>query len=164
MIDTPEKSTENDTPELVETENEVATRALIFQSQDCKEVLVPVPEWGTSVLIRALTGTRRSEFLAFNSALLKEHRDTPEFYKRIMFEQIRLGCVHPRTKKPIFTFADRDTLMGEHNGAVIQVLAAMVREISDLTTDTAEQAKKKLQSIRSGSITTNLLNGSTANI
>lgn len=146
--------------ELIETENENATRALIFQSQDCQEVLVPVPEWKTSVLVRALTGKRRSEYFAFNSQLRKDYADTPDFYERLFFEQARLGCVHPKTKQPIFQPADRDELMGHHNGAIIEMLASIVREISLLNGEVSELAKKKLQSILKHSSTTNSANGS----
>jgi hypothetical protein len=94
---------------------------------------------------------------------VKNHAGTPEFYKRLMFEQVRLGCLHPKTKKPIFTVMDQDTLMAEHNGAIIEELSEIVREVSLLNGEVTKQAKKKLQIIQNSSDTTSSLNGSTVN-
>lgn len=161
MTNTHEKH--HETPELIETENEVEARARIFQAQDCKEVLVDVPEWGMSVLVRALTGTQRAEYFTFNAALRKDYLDSPEFYKQTFFEQVRLGVVHPRTKKPIFQRGDQAELMDHHNGGIIEMLAAIVRDASLLNGEVTDLAKKKLQGTQSSSATTNSQNDSGTN-
>src|SRR6267142_1367310 len=134
--------------DLHETHDEIETRDLIFKAKDRKEVIVPVEEWGVTILLIALSGTKRSDYFAFHNNTSQQHKGTGEFFKRVFFEQVRLAAFHPKTRKPIFKEADRDTLMDEHNGAIIEELAAMVRELSDLDRSTIDVAKKKLESIQ----------------
>lgn len=157
-----------DTAEAFETENEVEARAHIFRrASKRREKLIPVEEWGRDgkpmmVLIRALSGDQRSAYFAF-SASLSEQKGQPDFYRKLMFEQVRLGCLHPKTGKPLFQIADQDALMSEEDGAVIELLAAMVREISHLDRSAVETAKKKLHLTQNAIDTTNSANDSTAN-
>jgi hypothetical protein len=144
----------------IETDDENALRAHIFQKDDRAELLIEVPEWDTKILIKALTGTARSEFLAFQSALSRNYKDTGEYWKRVFFEMARLGCVHPKTKRPIFKMADQDTLMNEHNGEVIETLGKTVQAFCSLDGTTGERARKNLLGIQSTTTTTDSQNNS----
>jgi hypothetical protein len=161
---------ENDTqkitlePEIewIETENEDEFRSQIFQMDDREELLVPVPEWKRKILLKRLTGTVRAEFISFRANLTEHYGGKPEFWKQLWFELVRVGCVHPKTRRPVFKLADRDTFLGEHDGGVIQMLGETVAIFSQLDGSVIEQAKKNLQPIQSSTTTTPLQNDSNA--
>ena len=136
----------SDTPEMITTTNEFEARQhLLTRKKKRKEILLPVPEWGMEVLLCSLTGTERAEYFAYNNATLEQYKaGTSEFFKRIWFEQVRLGCVHPVTRERILQPADRDEFMDDDDGAVIETLASIVRDISGLAVSSIEDAKKKL--------------------
>jgi hypothetical protein len=147
--------------EWIEDEDDNAFRQGIFQTDDRQEVVIPVPEWKRKVLIKRLTGTARSEFMAFQSALSKQFpMDNPEFFKRTWFELARIGCFNPATKKPIFKPGDRDTFMNEHDGGVIEMLGTTVQNFSQLDGSVSRQAKKNLGITKSTTTTTNSQSGS----
>lgn len=145
--------------DYIETDDENALRAHILQKDDREELLVEVPEWNTHVLIKALSGAARNEYIAFTVAL-NQHKGTAEYGRRLWFETCRLGCMHPKTKKPIFKFADRDELMNEHNGQVIETLGRTVQDFSKLDGSVIEQARKNLLGIQNSTTITNSSNGS----
>jgi hypothetical protein len=152
-------------PEIRGFVNEVEARKHLFQRKNKRrEILISVPEWGMEVLIAAFSGTARGEYYAFNNEVTENYKGTGEFFKRLWFEQVRLGCLHPITRKPILQPADRDELMDGEDGAVIERLAVMVREVSGLNASILEAAKKKLQAHQNGLDTTSSLNGSTAKV
>jgi hypothetical protein len=147
--------------EWIEDEDDNAFRQGIFQTDDRKEKLVPVPEWKRKVLIKRLTGTARAEFIAFQTSLSKQMpMDNPEYSKRTWFELARLGCMNPTTKKPIFKPADRDTFMNEHDGGVIEMLGTAVQIFSQLDGSVSQQAKKNLGLTPNTTPTTSLPNDS----
>jgi hypothetical protein len=144
----------NEYDDYIEDDDENALRAHIFQSDDREELLIPVPEWKRKILIKALTGTARCDYLAFQMALEKEHKDSGEYFKRLWFEAARLGCVHPKTKQPVFKLPDRDTLMNEKNGAALQTIGRTVQIFSKLDGSVGEQVRKNLLGIQSSTTTT----------
>lgn len=148
--------------EWIETSDENALRSHIFQQDDRPELLVEVPEWRTRVLIKALSGKARSEFLAFQVALQREHADTPHYFKRLWFEMILHACVHPITKKPIFKVADRDTFMDDKNGSVLQMLGETIQAFCNFDSSVSVRAKKNLASTLNTTATSNSPNGSEA--
>jgi len=135
-----------DTP-WIETRDENELRLHIFQAQDRRELLVEVPEWQTKVLIKALSGTLRSEFLAFRDSLQQHYSGKPEYWSRLWFEIARLGCVHPKTKQPIFKVEDCATFNNEHDGAIIEMLGRTTQILSHLDASASERAKKNIESI-----------------
>jgi hypothetical protein len=155
-----ENDTQKTTPEpeieWIETENEEEFRSQIFQMDDRKELLVPVPEWRRKVLVKRLTGTARAEYIMFQINLDEEYGGKPTYWQRLWFETVRLACVHPRTKRPIFKPADRDTWMGEHDGGVMEMLSQTILFFSQLDGSAGARAKKNLQPIQSSTTTTPL--------
>lgn len=150
-----EPQTEIPAQQWLDTADENAARLHIFQKQDRQELLVPVPEWDMQILIRALSGTARSNFIAFQLVLEQMHKGTGEYWKRLWFELALQGCMHPKTKKPIFRAADRDTLMDEHNGLVIEMLGKTVQMFSQIDASSSDRARKNLQSIQNSTATIN---------
>lgn len=146
----------------VETEDENALRAHIFETDDRKELIVPVPEWGTKILIKQVTGKARSEVVTFQTDLVEKHGKSPDYYKRLWFELARVGCMHPTTKRPLFKTTDRDTLCDNKNGAIIQMLGETVQGFSNLDGTASMRAKKNLGLIQSSSTTTESQSNETA--
>jgi hypothetical protein len=155
MIDTAKLNGQHDTTEeWIEDEDENEFRSRIFQLDDRTEVLVPVPEWKRKVLVKRLSGTARAEYFTFQLKLEEECQGTPEYWKRMWFELARLGCLHPKTKRPIFKMADRGTWMDEHDGGVIEMLGRTVQVFSQLDGSLAAIAKKNLEPTQSSIDTT----------
>lgn len=111
-----------------------------------KEKVVNIPEWDMDVLLIGLSGVDRGDYFAFVAEVSAQHSGTGEFFKRVWFEQVRLGCHDPESRERIFQPADRDMFMSDEDGALIEVLAAAVRELSGINLDAVEEAKKKLLS------------------
>lgn len=155
----------NDMPEMITTANEAEARQhLLTRKKKRKEILLPIPEWDMEVLLCSLTGTERAEYFAYNNATVEQFKaGTSEFFKRIWFEQVRLGCLHPVTRQRILQPADRDEFMDGDDGAVIEALASIMREISGLKPESIEDTKKKLLSGRNFD-TASLPNGSTTTV
>jgi hypothetical protein len=153
---------ENEQIEWIEDEDDNAFRQGLFQTDDRQEVIVPVPEWKRKVLIKRLTGTARSEFIALQTELLKKYEGTthPEYLKQTWFELVRRGCLNPKTRNHIFKPGDRDTWMSEHDGGVIERLGKVVQIFSQLDGTIANEAKKNLGLIPNTSTTFNSQNNS----
>lgn len=149
--------------EFIETENELDLRALIFGTEDREEFLVEVPEWKTKVLLKPLSGIERAEYLTMLDGLREQFSQSEEFYKRLFFETLRLGCLHPKTKKRIFKPADREELLKTRNGGTIETLVMMIQKISNLDGSVRENAKKNLEKIQSFTDTTRSQNGVVTN-
>lgn len=126
-----------------------------------KEKVVHIPEWDMDVLLIALSGVDRGDYFAFVADVSKQYSGTGEFFKRVWFEQVRLACHDPESRERIFQPADRDTFMSDEDGALIETLAATVRELSSINADVVEEAKKKLLGLPSGSVITNSENDTT---
>jgi hypothetical protein len=136
--------------DFIETNNEQELRSLIFNTDDREEMLVEVPQWKTKILLKAATGTKRAELIA-----LVDRPQNADYYKDLYFELVLAGCVHPTTKRPIFKPADRDTLMSQKNGAVLQLLAEMIQQLSHIDGTVSNLAKKNLQNTENSTATTN---------
>ena len=134
--------------EAFETANEREARQhILTRKHKRKEKIVSVPEWGEDgkpmmVLIRSLSGDQRSEYFHFSTVVREQYAKRPDFYKRLWFEQVRLGCLHPVTEQPLFQFADLDEVMRWEDGGTIELLAAVVREVSGLNRSVVDEVKK----------------------
>ncbi|GHO99553.1 hypothetical protein KSF_096010 [Reticulibacter mediterranei] len=134
---------------------------ILSRAKKQKEKIVHIPEWDMDVLLIGLSGTVRGDYFAFVADVTEKHSGTGEFFKRVWFEQVRLGCHDPESREPIFQPADRDMFMSDEDGALIETLSAMVRELSGINLDVLEEAKKKLHSHESDTAITNSENGTT---
>lgn len=147
--------------EWIETNDEKELITHIFQMDDRPEVLVKVPEWKTEILVKALTGTARAEFYAHQEVLVEKYKDDQtEYYRQIWFELMKGGCVHPKTKRPIFHFGHRTELLDKKNGAVLQMLGQTVQTLSKLDNSIKEQVKKNLEPIQNTTAIMSLQNAS----
>jgi hypothetical protein len=126
-----------------------------------KEKVLNIPEWGMDVLLIGLSGTVRGDYFAFVADVSKQYSGTGEFFKRVWFEQVRLGCHDPESRERIFQPADRDMYMDDEDGALIETLAAAVRELSGINLDALAEAKKKLLGLPNDTAITNSENSTT---
>ena len=115
--------------EWLEAQDAEQMRQFILQATDRPEELVEVPEWRVKVLVRAMSGSQRVLY----EALPRDEKT--RFFKdmrQMGFEVIRMCCVHPGTHKAIFQVADKDTVMDEKNGTVIDFLVGKALRLSGL--------------------------------
>lgn len=137
--------------EWLDPEDEIAMRQLIFQAQDRAEELVEIPAWRLRVLIRAMSGTQR--------ALYEANPRDPETgrfrnLKQVYFNVVQMCAVHPRTKKEVFKFGDQDTFMNEHDGAIIDMLAALALRLSKMLPAQTENVRKNSETTPTSTTTT----------
>ena len=124
----------------IETENANALRSLIFGSQDRPEELVKVREWGTTVLMRAMSGTALARYESLREP------DTGRIPHREGFAEVVIACTfHPIEKIRVFKQVDRDELMDQKNGTVIARLASIALRLSGLLATQNETTRKNLK-------------------
>ncbi|KAB8167061.1 hypothetical protein FH609_011710 [Streptomyces sp. 3MP-14] len=117
------------------------TKDQITAAADLAHEDVPVPEWGGTVRVRALTGQERD---AWEASMLRlgpngsvQARST---------KGVRVGlvarCVVDEAGERLFTDKDMATL-NEKSAAVIERLAAVARRLSGIGKEAAEEAAGK---------------------
>lgn len=141
----------------LETQDEQQMRQIIFQAKDRPEELVEVPEWRLKILVRAMSGTQRVIYEA-----LPRDQKTGRFkdLRYVYFEIARMCCVHPRTLKPVFQAADKDTVMDEKNGTIIDELVGKALRFSNLLPSQKEIARKNSANTPTSTTTTESQNDS----
>ncbi len=112
-------------------------REQILAANDLKEKVVEIPEWGTAVIVRTLTGSQRA-------ALLQEavdQRTGKVDFSCLYPDLVILAAYDPQTKEPIFTMADREALAGKA-GHIIERIAQEASKLSGLDAGAFEAAQK----------------------
>ena len=156
LLDTTDEiASPNGTIDWLDPEDELAMRQLIFQAQDIKEEIIPVREWRLKVLVRGMTGIQRAQYLA----IARDQAGAMDF-KRMYFDLVQMCCLHPKTRKPIFKVADRQEVLFQKNGAILDMLASAVIRLSQLDMGSQDIQQKNSEAIQSSTATTNLPNGS----
>ena len=150
MTETVAELNGNDT-EWLEAQDAEQLRQFILQSGDRPEELVEVPEWRVKVLVRAMSASQRVLYEA-----LPRDQKTGRFKdpRHVYFEVIRMCCVHPRTHKPVLQVADKDTVMDEKNGAIIDLLVGKALRLSELLPSQRESIRKNSENTPDSSTTT----------
>lgn len=135
-----------------EYDDELAMRAAIFEHKDLEEVLVPVPAWRTKILVRALSGAQRAQWIAAKT--VRPGESSADQMARSSFEIVQMSCLHPRTHKPIFHVNDQTDAL-KKNGAVIDMLAAIALKLSKLDAESMVAARKNLEAVLNSTATIN---------
>ena len=137
--------------EWLDPEDETAMRQFIFQAQDRPQELVEIPAWRLRILVRGMSGTQRAQYEAN-----PRDPETGRFsdLRHVYFGVVQMCCVHPRTKKQIFKYADRDTFMDEKDGAIIDMLAARALRLSGLLPAQTERIRKNSETTPTSTATT----------
>jgi len=96
----------------------------ILNADDLAEVIVPVPEWGGDVIVKAMTGTERDEFE--RSIYHNGFKD----FDNIRAKLIAMSVVDNSGKK-IFTMLDI-TELGKKNGKALDKVFAVAKKLSGI--------------------------------
>ena len=159
-VATLETAASNGHIEWLDPADEQQLRACILQADDRPEELVEVPLWRVKVLIRAMTGTQRALYEANpRDSQTGRFKDLRHAY----FHVVQMCCVHPNTKKPIFTATDEIAVMNEKNGAIIDQLAAIAVRLSMVFPSQAEQIAKNSEATPTSTTISGSQSGSATN-
>jgi len=117
----------------------VLTRDQIMAAEDMQTEIVPVPEWGGEVIVKALTGRERD---AFEASIAGERSG-----KRVKLDLENLrarfvaACVVDEKGQPLFYPSDVK-LLGEKSAAALQRVFAVGQRLSGLSDDDVEELAK----------------------
>lgn len=105
----------------------MSRRDTILGAKDLDEEVVDVPEWGTDVLLRGMTGKQRIR-------IVDAGNEKGYMYSDLLLEL----CLDPDTRDPIFEMADREAIAGK-SGGVLERLATKCLELSGVSIGDAEK-------------------------
>lgn len=141
----------------LDSQDEQQLRQFILQANDRPGELVEVREWRVKLLVRAMSGSQRALYEAMpRDTKTGRFRDLRHVY----FEVMRMCCVHPRTHKPVFQAADKDTVMDEKNGTVVDLLVGKALRLSGLLPSQVERTRKNSENTPTSTTTTDSENDS----
>jgi hypothetical protein len=110
---------------------ELLTRAQILAVEDLGSQVVPVPEWGGSVLVRGLTGRERDLFEA--SIVRMRGGGVSASLENVRARLVSMTVIDEDGCR---LFDDRDVrALGEKSGAVLDRLFDVARRLSGMTED-----------------------------
>ena len=112
---------------------ELLTRAQILETQDLGREVVPVPEWGGSVVMRGLTGRERD---AFEASIVRMQRGAPGAGMERSLQNIRARLVAMAAidESGARLFEDRDVrALGEKSAAALDRLFDAARRLSGMS-------------------------------
>lgn len=117
----------------------VLTRDQIMAAEDLTTEIVPVPEWGGEVIVKALTGRERD---AFEASIAGERSGRRV---KMDLENVRARfvatCVVDEKGQPLFYPSDV-ALLGEKSAAALQRVFEAGQRLSGLTNDDVEELAK----------------------
>jgi len=116
----------------------VLGRDAILAAQDIQQEVLPVPEWGGDVIVRALSGTQRD---AFEAGVVEQRgKDTKMNLVNIRARLVALSVVG-EDGKPLFSARDIPAL-GKKSARALQRGWDKARELSGLSDDDVEELAK----------------------
>ena len=116
----------------------MSLKETILAAPDLKEKRREVPEWGVTILLKAMDGTARATL--FNAMSGKEGAEAG-FAALACIPSVIWRCLYdPETRKRIFTQADVEAL-AEKSPMVLQDLLSESAEMSGLTVGALKEAK-----------------------
>lgn len=113
-------------------EKKFLTREQILNATDMRTAEVDVPEWGGTVMVRAMTGLERDAF---------EESITGKNKVSIRAKLASMAICDPETKAFIFTAADIEAL-GQRNFAALNRVCDAASNLSALTPEDMEKLEK----------------------
>lgn len=106
---------------------------------DIETETVPISQWGVSVLVKGMDGTRRSTYL---TRLIKAREDEDSDALGQLEAELVVACTFdPEDDSPVFTEDDIPMLMTK-SGFVIGTLAMKAQRLSGLDKDAEERLGK----------------------
>lgn len=114
------------------------TRGQILQAEDLERREVPVPEWGGTLLVRALTGAERGRIEA--DSLRQNGRGvtfSPQSIETLRAKVVAMAAID-EDGTSLFTLRDVEALAGK-SGAVLERLFDVVAEMSGISAGAIEE-------------------------
>ena len=125
---------------------ELLTRAQILEAEDLGSEVVPVPEWGGSVLVRGLTGRERDLFEA--SIVRMREGGVSASLENIRARLVSMTVIDEDGCR---LFDDRDVrALGEKSGSVLDRLFDVARRLSGMTEADVNAIAEDFGDARSG--------------
>lgn len=119
----------------------ILSRDAILQANDLEKELVPVPEWGGEVYVRAMTGAERDRF----EASVVEQRGKKQIFH---IEQIRAKLasytICDEQGNRLFTDADVKVL-GQKSAAALQRVYEVAQRLSGITDTAVDELAEGLE-------------------
>jgi hypothetical protein len=121
------------------------TRDAILAAQDLKRIEVSVPEWGGTVLVRAMTGAERDAWE--QSLTVGGKLDVSNVRARLV-----ASCAVDESGALLFSPADAVAL-GSKSGAALERVAKVAQRLNGLTEEALEDARGNSSAAPSGDST-----------
>ncbi len=121
------------------------TRDQILKAQDLPSEDVPVPEWGGTVRVRALTGAERD---AFEQSIVEQRgRSTRMNLQNLRAKLVALTVVDEEGNR---IFSDSDAkLLGKKSALALNRVFEVAQKLSGLTSEDVEELTKNSESDQS---------------
>jgi len=121
------------------------TRDQILKAQDLPTEDVPVPEWGGTVRVRALTGAERD---AFEQSIVEQRgRSTRMNLQNLRAKLVALTVVDEEGNR---IFSDSDAkLLGKKSALALNRVFEVAQKLSGLTSEDVEELTKNSESDQS---------------
>lgn len=116
----------------------VLTRDEIVKQRELQTELVPVPEWGGEVIVRALSGRERD---AFEAAIVEQKGRKAIVNTQNIRARLVATAVVDEHGQPIFYPSDVD-LLGEQSAAALDRVFSVARRLSGMSEDDVEELAK----------------------
>jgi hypothetical protein len=120
-------------------------REHILTVKDLKEQMVPVPDWGVTLLVRGLTGDERADFqqqITVQTPGAQAGQPVQINWKKFWADLVILTARDPEDGSLIFTKTDRAALLAKAASALEQV-ASVARKLSGLDDNGQAAAKSE---------------------
>lgn len=119
-----------------EDDDERALHDYIANLDDTTEELVDIPQWRRRILVVGMTADKKLSILQRHTNIKTGQANMRLVYADMLIE----CCYHPKTRKPVFSLADREMLMHKNN-AVVDLLTDVVERISGVGAKAREALK-----------------------
>lgn len=127
----------------------ILTKEQILAASDLSKETVEVPEWGGSIIIRAMSGTQRD---AYETSLMEKQADgTYKVNTENMRAKLVLYCAVDDAGNALFSADDLNALAGK-SAAVIERLFDAAQKLNGLNKGAVEDAAKNSVSDPQGAL------------
>jgi hypothetical protein len=128
------------------SEQPILRREAILAARDIQTELVPVPEWGGSVMVRGLSGRERD---AFEASVVEQKGKKTEYNLRNVRARFVALCLVDEAGARLFTDPADVLLLGNKSARALERVWDKARELSGLSDEDVEELAKNSESDQS---------------